>query len=119
MKSKAELIRTIEKAFETRNAKRQMILVGTALSRLLENQTSDEVAMETTQDANGVGFSGADGEIGTSMAKFYLNRGFLTPKQVAYWMKPTGKAQRPRILKYRAQLAEFAKRKQRRQLSNA
>lgn len=119
MKSKAELIRTIEKAFETRNAKRQMRLVGTALSRLLENQTSDEVEMETTRDANGIGFTGAEGEIGTSMAKFYLNRGFLTPKQVAYWMKPSGKTGRPRILKYRGQLAEFAKRKQRRQKSLA
>lgn len=113
MKSKAELIRDIEQAFETPNKRRQMILVGTALSRILENQTSDEVTYETTRHANGIGFTGAEGEIGTSMAKFYNSRGFLTPKQVAYWMKSSGKTGRPRILKYRRQLAEFADQKQR------
>lgn len=114
MKTKKELIQRIEKAFQTPDPRRRMKLVGTALLRLLENQTEDEVFSEETRELNGVGFSGVDGEIGTSMAKFYAKRGFLTPKQVAYWMKPYGKSRRPKILKYRKQLAEFAARKQER-----
>lgn len=105
-----ELMNRIETAFQTKSRKRQMILVGTALSRILQNQTEDEQSAEYTKYHNGTGFSGVDGRIGTSMGKFFNERGFLTPKQVAYWMKPM-KNGRPRILKYRNQLLEFAKQK--------
>ena len=110
MKSDTLLLERIESAFQTENRKRQMFLVGEALERILRNQTDDEVATENTRYHNGTGFSGADGKIGTSMAKFYVKRGFLTPKQVAYWMKSM-KNGKPRILKYRKQLLEFAKQK--------
>lgn len=108
--SDKDLINRIEAAFQTQNKKRQMILVGNALSRILQNQTTDEQLAEHTKYHNGIGFSGADGEIGTSMAKFFNEKGFLTPKQVSYWMKPM-KNGNPRILKYRKQLLVFAKQK--------
>lgn len=110
MKTDKLLLERIEMAFQTQNRKRQMILVGEALERILRNQTDDEVGAEDTRYHNGTGFSGVDGKIGTSMAKFYVRRKFLTPKQVAYWMKPM-KNGNPRILKYRKQLLEFAKKK--------
>lgn len=116
--SDKELLHKIETAFETaqRNSKREMILVGTALTRILSNQTADEQVAEMTKYYNGTGFTGSDGKIGTSMAKFFLRRGFLTPRQVAYWMRPA-KNGKPKILKYRRQLLEFAKEKAARQVA--
>jgi hypothetical protein len=106
------LLEQIEKVLLHPDTNKRMRAVGTALSRILQNQTSDEVSSETTRYSNGIGFTGAHGGIGTSMAQFYLRNGFLTPKQVQYWTKPIGKKNRPRILIYKNQLLEFAKFKQ-------
>ena len=45
----------------------------TALLRIFELQTDDEKYYESTRDANGVGFTGADGEILSSFAKHLEN----------------------------------------------
>lgn len=112
MKSqKQELLKKIEEVLLHPNQQKQMHAVGVALTRILQNQTSDEVATQCTRYHNGVGFTGAHGEIGTSMAQFYMKRGFLTPKQVKYWTEPMGKLNRPRILMYRNQLLKFAESK--------
>ena len=50
--------------------------------RVFENQTSDEQASEHTKYHNGVGFTGADAKILSSLAKFYKERRFLTEKQM-------------------------------------
>lgn len=106
------LLSKIESALLNPNPRKQMVAVGTALSRIMENQTRDEVNSETTKYSNGIGFTGAHGEIGTSMAKFFERNGYLSPKQVAYWTRPIGKKNRPRILIYKNQLLQFALLKQ-------
>lgn len=58
-----------------------------ALVRVLDFQTQDEINHEQTEIRNGVGFTGSDGEILTSIAKQYIQRGSLSPKQVALVMK--------------------------------
>ena len=59
--------------------------VGRALLRLLQNQTSDEQATEDVKYRNFKGFRPCHARMGTSMAKFFRDRGYLTAKQVAYW----------------------------------
>jgi hypothetical protein len=59
--------------------------VGRALLRLLQNQTADEQIAETVKHLNGKGFRPSHARMGTSMAKFFQGRGYLTAKQVAYW----------------------------------
>lgn len=45
--------------------------VARAVFVLNERQTADEQNSEATKYHNGVGFTGADARMGTSMAKFY------------------------------------------------
>lgn len=106
------LLQKIEAVLLSPNKRVQMKAVGTALARIMENQTSDEVNSQYTKYSNGIGFTGAHGRIGTNMAQFFLKNGFLTPKQVQYWVKPIGTKNRPRIMIYKNQLLEFAKFKQ-------
>lgn len=90
-----------------------MHAIGRALVHLLARQTYDEQVAEQTKYHNGVGFTGCDGEIGASMAKFYERRGYLTVKQVKYWQKKIGKKQQTtRIGKYWKQILEVAEQKQ-------
>lgn len=89
-----------------------MHAVGRALVHLFNRQTSYEQAAECTSEHNGVGFTGVDGEIGASMAKFYKSRGFLSPKQVAVWQKPHGKTGATKISKYWGQIMEEAYKKE-------
>lgn len=53
-----------------------------ALIRIYERQTDSEQAAEATHDNNSVGFTGIDGKILTSFAKFLQKTKFLTPKQM-------------------------------------
>ena len=87
------------------------VAIGKALVHLYNRQTSDEQRTEDTKYNNGIGFTPADARMGTSMATFFQRRGYLTPKQIAYWRKPNAKGT-PRILKYKKQLLEEALRKQ-------
>jgi hypothetical protein len=84
--------------------------VSRALVVLKDRQTYDEQNAECTKHLNGRGFTAADGKVGTSMAKFFESRGFLTAKQIAYWRRPRkdGKA---RIAIYAGQLLDIAKEK--------
>ena len=84
--------------------------IARALVVLFNNQTADEQRAETTKYNNGIGFKSCHGEIGTSMAKFYLSRNYLSPKQVAYWRK-RNKDGEMRISCYWRQLAEAAEAK--------
>lgn len=81
--------------------------VAHALVVLLKNQTATEVQSESTINRNGQGFRPCHARLGTSMAEFYLNRNFLSPKQVAYWRKPMA-CGNMRIAVYWRQLAEAA-----------
>lgn len=81
--------------------------VGRALVVLRNRQTYDERQTEQTRHLNGRGFRPAHAKKGTSMADFFERRGFLTPKQVAYWRRPMADGN-PRIVVYWAQLVEEA-----------
>ena len=63
-------------------------------------QTKDEKKVGETREHNGVGFSKIDAEFMSSLAKFILNRGYLTDKQLEYG--------RRKIMKYAGQLAKVA-----------
>lgn len=54
-----------------------------ALARIYENQTDDEKSSEFTKYDNGVGFSGADSEFLSSLAKQLIQWGSLSDKQTA------------------------------------
>lgn len=66
-----------------------------ALLKIYEFQTIDERKMQNTVYHNGVGFTGTDGKILTSLAKQYQKYGRLSEKQMAilfkkmpkYWMQ--------------------------------
>jgi hypothetical protein len=79
-----------------------------ALLALNERQTKDEKESETTFYKNGRGFRPCHAHRGTSMAKFFNERGFLTQKQIDYWRIPSKKTGKPRISIYAGQLAEIA-----------
>lgn len=92
-----ELLKTNDKA------------VARALLVLLDNQTVDEQNTEATRHHNGEGFRPCHARMGTSMAKQYRDRGFLSPKQIAYWRREGKEGMRISI--YWRQLAEAAERK--------
>jgi hypothetical protein len=84
--------------------------VARALLVVNANQTRDEQAAEDTRYRNGEGFRPCHARMGTSMANFYAARGYLSPKQIAYWRK-TDKTGAMRIAIYWRQLAEAAQAK--------
>lgn len=85
--------------------------VARALVVLYERQTAEEQSSDGTFNTNGRGFSQAHAFIGCRMAKFFLERGYLTPKQIAYWRKRTPKGSLKLAL-YWKQLAEAAAEKE-------
>ena len=87
------------------------LAVARALVALNDRQTFDEQAQEATTHHNGRGFRPCHARMGTSMANFFTKTGFLTPKQIAYWRKPS-KNGKMRIEIYVNQLIEVAKSKQ-------
>lgn len=80
--------------------------VGRALVVLNERQTADEQTSESTKHHNGRGFRPCHARMGTSMAKFFEARGYLTAKQVAYWRQQGKEGMRIGI--YHKQLLEAA-----------
>lgn len=84
--------------------------VARALVILFNNQTNTEQNSEQTINRNGEGFRPCHARMGTSMAQFYLRKGYLTPKQVAYWRKPMA-CGNARIAVYWKQLAIAAEAK--------
>lgn len=74
-----------------------------ALVTIYDFQTQEEQNNYTTSEYNGVGFCGCDAEILTSFAKQYLEKKYLSPKQLFLLKKKIGK--------YATQLFENACRK--------
>ena len=93
-----ELLRTNDKA------------VARALVVLTARQTADEQASEQTRYLNGQGYRPCHARMGASMSKFFEARGFLTPKQIAYW-RVKDKTGSMRIGIYAGQLQEVAQEK--------
>ncbi len=84
--------------------------IARALLVVNGNQTADEQVQETVKYQNGMGFRPCHAKMGTSMAQFFARRGYLSPKQIAYWRK-TDKTGSMRIAIYWRQLAEAAEAK--------
>jgi hypothetical protein len=88
IKDRRQFIRTkleTDKAWATRG-----------LIRIFDNQTLDEQSSEATIRNNGIGFTPADAEFLTSLAKQFQSKGYLSPKQTVILHK--------RMPKYAAQL---------------
>jgi len=58
-----------------------------ALVKIWEHQTEEEKQIGHTIDYNGVGFSGVDSDILSSFAEQYLEKGYLSKKQMKYVFK--------------------------------
>ena len=89
-----------------------MIAIGRALLAINARQTQSEQDVEATRLHNGVGFTPADARMGTSMAKQFLSKNWLSEKQLAYWRRPNRRGV-PRIFKYAEQLRDIAETKAR------
>ena len=70
-----------------------------ALVKLYSLQTADEQMSNSTEHENGVGFNAFDAMILSDIAKYYMKKGFLSPKQI--------KLIKPKLYKYTKQLASF------------
>ncbi len=72
-----------------------------ALVRIFkENQTEAEKTMELVVEDNGIGFTGQDGQFLSSLAKQFIERGFLSEKQMVFVMK--------KMPKYARQVINFS-----------
>ena len=71
-----------------------------ALKKLYSCQTSDEQNSAETTHKNGAGFNALDAEFLTSVSKFLLKNGYLTPKQKVIVRK--------KLVKYNKQLTRLA-----------
>ena len=78
-----------------------------ALVALNERQTWDEQQSETTKYHNEQGFRPMHAKRGTSMARFYQQRGYLTPRQINFWRTTTASG-KTRIEIYITQLLKIA-----------
>lgn len=101
MLTKAEIVKLLETNDKA---------IARALVVLNNNQTTAEQRSESTINRNGEGFRPAHARMGTSMAEFYQKRGFLSPKQIAYW-RVKDKNGDMRLAIYWRQLAEAAEAK--------
>lgn len=75
-------------------------MVALSLKQLYNYQTECERATHETSENNGVGFNGVDAPILTSFAVFYMERGYLSPKQI--------EIARKKLIKYSGQLTKIA-----------
>ena len=75
-------------------------MVRRSLLRLYAEQTADEQAIGATTESNGYGFNGVDAEFMSSVAKFLIDLGFSSPKQLTWTRK--------KMRKYAGQLATLA-----------
>lgn len=75
-------------------------MVALSLKQLYSYQTEYERNSHETTEQNGVGFNGVDAPILTSFTLFYLERGFLSPRQI--------QIARKKLIKYSGQLTRIA-----------
>ena len=99
---------TIATMLRNPNRKYVETVVGRALVALLQRQTRSEQDANSTQEHNGVGFSGCDGRSGTLTAKSFIKNGGLLDWQIKRWTQLSGKTGYPRLAKYHTQLNEIA-----------
>jgi hypothetical protein len=75
-------------------------MVCRSLVQLYNQQDDYEKAIGETTERNGVGFNGVDSPYMSSCAKFYMEKGFLSPRQMGFV--------RNKIMKYSKQITKLA-----------
>lgn len=86
------------------------MVIGRALTALLQRQTEAEQRSNSTEQHNNVGFTGTDGRAGALTAKYFIKHKKLLQWQREMWLKPN-KNGTARIVKYHKQLNEIAEEK--------
>ncbi len=76
------------------------LFICKATVKIFEKQTEDEQQTDGTSYSNGIGFNGVDAFIMSRFAKFYMEKGYLTTKQLAIAKR--------KIQKYAKQLTSIA-----------
>lgn len=92
--SKQEIIDRLRKQIEMKDA-----TAIHALTFIYDKQVEDEKRHESTRHNNGVGFTQQDAKKGSGFAKWYLDKGFFTGKQI-YSVKKM-------VTKYARQIVEL------------
>ena len=108
MKNTQIKIVTKESLINLLETKDKSHVLGRALVALFARQTRDEQKDNTTEEYNGIGFTGADGRSGSLTAKYWMKHGKLEQWQIDRWMKKSEKTGLPRICKYANQLNQIA-----------
>jgi len=96
----------MEKRIYTKESIKELLLTNDkavargVLAIFKHNQTEQEQVRKHTMVYNGIGFNSVDSRFLSSVAKFYEDKKFLTPKQLD--------CTRKKLLKYSGQLAEIA-----------
>lgn len=70
------------------------------LVAIFNKQTADEQSSEATKHYNNIGFNKVDSKFMSSVAKFFIVNGYLSPKQKVVVRK--------KLLKYSSQLSRIA-----------
>lgn len=101
---------SLTELLSSNNPAKVQAVIGRALVVLLNNQTRDEQVMNTTNEDNGIGFTGADARAGSITAKFYIKNKRLEDWMVDNWTRGNinGVA---RLAKYHKQLNAAAEAK--------
>ena len=94
----------------TRNDEVAVHAIGRALVHLLNRQTREEAASNTTKNYNLRGFTPADARQGSIHAKYFLKHRTLAQWQIQYWLNPNARGTL-RLAKYWRQIAEEAQKK--------
>jgi hypothetical protein len=102
--------RYIEDYLTNKPSEQAKQFLGRALVVLFNNQTEAEKQINTTNQDNGIGFTGADAHSGCITAKTFLKRGTLLDWQFERWTR-RNKRGSMRISKYWRQLDDAAKAK--------
>jgi hypothetical protein len=80
--SKESLVMALKQQISTRDNQALKALVT-----VFNNQTEDEQMAEDVRVYNNVGFTPFDAEFMTSLAKQYISKNYLSPKQLSYVKK--------------------------------
>ena len=102
--------KTLQAMLDNNNPEYVAAVIGRALVVLFNNQTRDEKSMNTTNQDNGIGFTGADAHSGSITAKYYIKHKTLMDWQVERWTKPAASGY-ARLAKYHKQLNAAAEAK--------
>ena len=99
---------SLQTMLDNKNPNYVMAVVGRALVRIFERQTTDEQASNTTNKHNTIGFAGCDAKSGSLTAKYYIKHGKLEQWMIDKWLKRSDKTGYSRLTKYHRQLNEIA-----------